>query len=376
MDERSEISTRYTRFAEEEARGRSPLYEAIARGVAADREVIGFLSDLAEGQATTEPAARGRAPSVRHADGLARLSRASAVGSRCRPRGHASRSTQTNEPARCATLLPVLAQLPQPLALIEVGASAGLCLLPDHYGYDYGRAILGPRSPTFRCAVNDAAPIPAVLPRIVWRAGLDLNPLDRSTSPRGRVARDPGLARADRAARQPASRAQDRGRSEAACRQGRSRRRRACAARARSPEERHAGDLPHARCSPMWRIRRSGKPSRERAMRLGTWISNEMPDVFPDIAVVRRCAGAPGRFLLSVNGTPVAWTDSARSLRSIGSSSPGLCRRRARGRQPARQAGHQHEESRPPPPTAPRTACRSPSARTRTRSAAARRRAP
>ena len=46
-------------------------------------------------------------------------------------------STQTNEPARCATLLPVLAQLPQPLALIEVGASAGLCLLPDLYGYDY-----------------------------------------------------------------------------------------------------------------------------------------------------------------------------------------------------------------------------------------------
>jgi hypothetical protein len=42
-----------------------------------------------------------------------------------------SRSTQTNEPARCATLLPVLAQLPQPLALNEVGASAGLCLLPD-----------------------------------------------------------------------------------------------------------------------------------------------------------------------------------------------------------------------------------------------------
>ena len=33
-----------------------------------------------------------------------------------------ARRTQTNEPARCATLLPLLATLPQPLALLEVGA--------------------------------------------------------------------------------------------------------------------------------------------------------------------------------------------------------------------------------------------------------------
>jgi hypothetical protein len=47
------------------------------------------------------------------------------------------RRTQTNEPARCATLLPLLALLPQPLALLEIGASAGLCLLPDLYSYKY-----------------------------------------------------------------------------------------------------------------------------------------------------------------------------------------------------------------------------------------------
>src|SRR5262249_6246236 len=47
-----------------------------------------------------------------------------------------SRTTQTNEPARGAVLLPQLSRLSQRWALIEVGAAAGLCLLPDRYGYD------------------------------------------------------------------------------------------------------------------------------------------------------------------------------------------------------------------------------------------------
>ena len=138
MDERSEISIRYTRFAEEEARGRSPLYESITRGVAADEAVIGFLLGLPK--AKQQPNLLLAAE--RHLFGAPRdwphfrellLSDRDAVRAVM-----LSRSTQTNEPARCATLLPVLAQLRQPLALIEVGASAGLCLLPDHYGYDYG----------------------------------------------------------------------------------------------------------------------------------------------------------------------------------------------------------------------------------------------
>jgi hypothetical protein len=92
-----------------------------------------------------------------------------------------ARRTQTNEPARCATLLPVLAQLPEPLALIEAGASAGLTLLFDRYSYDYaGHRLAGsdPDAPTLRCEPRGSVPLPARIPAIAWRAGLDLNPLD------------------------------------------------------------------------------------------------------------------------------------------------------------------------------------------------------
>ncbi len=102
--------------------------------------------------------------------------------SRCA--GHVSsltRRTQTNEPARCATLLPALAQLPQPLALIEAGASAGLTLLFDRYSYDYaGHRLAGcdPHAPALGCEPCGPVPLPPHIPAIIWRAELDLNPLD------------------------------------------------------------------------------------------------------------------------------------------------------------------------------------------------------
>ncbi len=91
------------------------------------------------------------------------------------------RMTQTNEVRRCAVLLPVLAALEGPLALVEVGASAGLCLYPDRYRYSFdGGAPLGPReSPVLlECATRGLVPVPGRVPEVVWRAGLDLNPLD------------------------------------------------------------------------------------------------------------------------------------------------------------------------------------------------------
>ena len=89
--------------------------------------------------------------------------------------------TQTNEPGACATLLPLLASLPAPLALVEVDASAGLCLYPDRYSYRYttslGEYRLGDSEIVLTCAVAGPVPLPERLPKVVWRAGLDLNPL-------------------------------------------------------------------------------------------------------------------------------------------------------------------------------------------------------
>ena len=77
--------------------------------------------------------------------------------------------------------MPVVAQLPEPLALIEAGASAGLTLLFDRYSYDYaGHRLAGcdPDAPILRCEPRGPVPLPARIPAITWRAGLDLNPLD------------------------------------------------------------------------------------------------------------------------------------------------------------------------------------------------------
>lgn len=96
----------------------------------------------------------------------------------------AARSTRTNEPARCATLLPALARLPQPLALLEVGAAAGLCLLPDRYAFDYGHVRIEPGVPStpdpplFKCRAGHGVPIPERNVEVVWRSGLDLHPID------------------------------------------------------------------------------------------------------------------------------------------------------------------------------------------------------
>lgn len=94
-----------------------------------------------------------------------------------------TRSTQTNEAARCGAFVPVLAAIEGDVALIEVGASAGLCLFPDRYAYRYddGERLGGSR---LEIAVDTARTLraPLRLPEVSWRAGLDLDPRDVTDS--------------------------------------------------------------------------------------------------------------------------------------------------------------------------------------------------
>ena len=176
------IAALHRRFAAVETAGRSPLYGELARAVAADAELLAFLATLPEPkwqpqllfsavQYLQGPlATRAQFADVVHTrrDDVAAVMR--------------RRTTQTNIPARCATLLPALAALPPPLALVEVGASAGLCLRPDRYSYDYGGHPVTPARPSgvppFRCRASPGTPLPTAPVEVVWRAGLDLNPLD------------------------------------------------------------------------------------------------------------------------------------------------------------------------------------------------------
>ena len=311
---RAELRARYLRFATEEAGERSPLYNTLARNVASDDDVLGFLLTL--------PAAK-RQPNlllaaVRHRSGLPadwRHFRRSLLSDLDGVRSVIlARSTQTNEPARCAVLLPVLAALPQPLALIEVGASAGLCLLPDCYGYRYGSHTIGPDvpgadAPLFACAASPGTPLPMALPRVVWRAGLDLNPIDLGDA--SQVSWLETLVWPEQAERLANLRAAGR-------------------VAARHPPRIVRGDLAGSALAALCRqappdatlvvfhtavlayvADRSARQAFERDVRSLSpyWLSNEAPGVFPGIRACAGSQGIAGRFLLSLNGSPLAWTD-------------------------------------------------------------------
>jgi hypothetical protein len=178
----ADTASRYRRFAEVEVRPFSPSYEQLCLGVAGDTTLLARLAELPPPKRQPNlllAAVRflsgpvGSYPAFR--DFV--LTRWDDVAATMQ-----ARRTQTNEPRRCAPLLPALAALPQPLALIEVGASAGLCLYPDRYAYRYTvgdrEHRIGASPVELRCAADAPVPLPSAVPQIAWRAGLDLNPLD------------------------------------------------------------------------------------------------------------------------------------------------------------------------------------------------------
>lgn len=172
----------YRLFSEREARGVSPVFEEWARGVAADPEVLAAIRTLPRPKqqpnlvfaAARRHGALGPYSSFRST----LLERWDEVRQTI-----LTHATQTNEAARCAVVLPFLAEVQGPVALLEVGASAGLCLLPDRYSYRYddGTSIDpadGPSTVVIPCHVGEGIVPPRAVPEIVWRAGIDLDPVD------------------------------------------------------------------------------------------------------------------------------------------------------------------------------------------------------
>ena len=160
----------WEQFAERECRGYSPLYERICHAVARDDELLGLtavgppsarqpnvllaavhylllggldhpLADVYAGRSTADPAPLFRDVCLANRDEVLELL--------------ATRRTQTNECGRSAVIVAALAwvagRVGEPLALLDVGASAGLNLLCDQYRIDYGAAgVTGPLDSSVR----------------------------------------------------------------------------------------------------------------------------------------------------------------------------------------------------------------------------------
>jgi hypothetical protein len=203
------LSEQFRRFGERECVPASPLYGRLATGIAdddallaiaataqarpvpnlflgaihflllqgADPTLAAFYPDLASDTQEPEigdPFALFRAFCLDHADVIQALL--------------ASRRVQTNEVRRCTCLLPAFTVAARrlgdlPLALVEVGASAGLNLLWDQYHYDYGIGgqcgdATAPVRLTCELRGHGRPPLPRPMPAIAMRVGLDLNPID------------------------------------------------------------------------------------------------------------------------------------------------------------------------------------------------------
>lgn len=200
------------RFSESAATShpRAPLYAALSAGIAADPTLAGLLLHAPEPQrlpvllfATThalllaEPdhplAAWYPNLTVEHRspDDPALMPTFAAFVEERRAAvidAMTSRSTQTNEVGRCLMLLPAFGAIEQdsgPLAHLDVGCSGGLTLLSDRFQYRYepddGRptTTIGMPSPVVLTAkTRGDGLLPATVPTISARCGIDLHPID------------------------------------------------------------------------------------------------------------------------------------------------------------------------------------------------------
>ncbi|GAB3775327.1 hypothetical protein FB382_004100 [Nocardioides ginsengisegetis] len=180
------VAEQYADFAS--YAGDSPCFEAWARGVVEDPDVLAWIGGLPQiKQQPNLVFAAARWHGVPAPGPYAGL-RDALLGDDGSIRATIlARATQTNEVGRLATLVPAFARVARgrPVALLEVGASAGLCLYPDRWSYAWAvgggevdevvEAGVGPR---LSCRVKGDLDRPVGIPSVAWRGGIDLNPLD------------------------------------------------------------------------------------------------------------------------------------------------------------------------------------------------------
>lgn len=202
------VAQRFRRLAKREFRGTAPLYDRLTQGVAEDADLLAlvvqapaehqrptllmaavhyllleraehplaaYYPDLATAPApSADPYPVFRAFCLEHRDELLHLLK--------------TRRVQTNEIGRCSALLPAFTLVSnlvgaRPLALVEVGASAGLNLLFDRYAYDYGSGYRVDNADavvqlTCRLRGRSVPPLSDAIPQIASRVGIDLTPID------------------------------------------------------------------------------------------------------------------------------------------------------------------------------------------------------
>jgi hypothetical protein len=179
----------------------SPLYKRLSIAVAGDAELLGWVQS-APPSAHLPPALLAAVhyllledpdhPLAAVYSGRSDADPAPLFLQLCRDRREkvmallSTRHIQTNDCGRSALIGPGLtwlsSQLSEPMALTDVGASAGLNLLCDRYRIDYGAAgATGPSASPVHIACRVAGgnpPIAAALPPLRSRIGIDRSPID------------------------------------------------------------------------------------------------------------------------------------------------------------------------------------------------------
>jgi hypothetical protein len=201
------IAGAFQKFAQH-CHGESPLYERLAQGIEEDR----FLLELAAHARPGQPVGNMLFAAVQYllleqADHPLAACYPALAGASAPPddplpafrdfcRRHQqqilelirTQRTQTNEVRRCAYLLPAFTCASRlfggrPLALLEIGASAGLNLRWDRYRYDYNTGMeygMPGAQPRIDSSIRGELqpPLPKRLPEVRQRQGIDLHPVD------------------------------------------------------------------------------------------------------------------------------------------------------------------------------------------------------